>query len=207
MVGMEIIILFLFIYGLYYFLKRICTMKGLALVLGLFAIICLTNNGKYNIDLGVMKFQSSEDQIEEGIDDMFADTSSFQGWPPQGANHLLAEQRRDVLLKQKNAETFRDLDRAESDTLAPVDPEPVKFHSKNRLRNGDLLIVKRKVFGNNERDGNRYIFYFYGTNSIGEVLALMKKELGLDNKFKMIRYKRGDKYTWIEVRSRFVVLD
>ncbi len=182
-------------------------MKGLAVVLGCFAIICLTCNGRYSIDFGPFKFQSTEDEIEKGIEEMFADKSSFQGWPPRGANHLLDEQRRDVLLKQQNAKSFRDLASVESDTLADVDPMPLKFHSKNRLRNGDLLVVKRKVFGNNQRDGHRYIFYFYGANSIGDVLELMKNELQMDNKFNLIRYKRGDKYTWIEIRSRFVVLD
>jgi hypothetical protein len=202
---MEIILVL--IIGIFYLINtliRSLTMKGVAVVLGMFAIIMFAN-GRYDIDLfkGKVQFQSAEEEIEYGMDEMFADKSSFKGWPPVDyADRQVAK----ADAKQKNAQTASDLTRLETDTGGDISPDVVRLHVKNRLRNGDLMVVKRRLFGNNMRDGYRWVFYFYGANDLGSMLDIMKNELGLDNKFTMTRYKRGDKYSWIEVRSRFILV-
>ena len=135
--------------------------------------------GEYELDLfnGVFRFTSTEDAVESGISSEFKRSTDF---------------------KEFRVETF---------TGANVDPMPIRFHSKNRLRNGDLLIVKSKVFGNNLRDGHRFIFYFYGDGDMGSCAKIMNTELGLDNKYHIQQFKRGNDYSWMEVRSRFILLD
>ena len=108
--------------------------------------------------------------------------------------------------KSGNFQQFSTDSRVETQHGAPVDPQCVRFHSKNRLKNGDLLIVKRKVFGNNMRDGHRFIFYFYGAGDLGSCTAIMNGELGMDNKYHIHRFKREGSYSWMEVRTRFVLL-
>lgn len=173
-------------------------MKGLAVVMSMFAIIVLANQN-YDIDLlkGKVQFSSKED---EEIVRMFEDKESFKELT------YAERQVHNAKLKSINAKTATDLVRIESDTLENVTPEPVRLHRKNRLKNGDLVVVKRRVFGNNTRDGHRWVFYFYGANDLGSMTDIMKNELGLDNKFTMSKYKRGNKYSWMEVRSRFITL-
>jgi hypothetical protein len=154
-------------------------MKVVLAIIGSVAILRLFC-GEYEIDpfYGVFRFSSVEETIEQGI------VSEF-----------------------KKGE-FKKLDpRVETIFGNRVDPQPVKFHSKNRLKNGDLLIVKRKLFGNNLRDGHRFIFYFYGAGDLGSCTAIMNGELGLDNKYHIHQFKRNSEYSWMEVRSRFVLLD
>ena len=87
-----------------------------------------------------------------------------------------------------------------------VSQQGVKFHARNRLKNNDLLIVKRKIFGSNLRDGYRFIFYFYGANDLTSMTSIMNGELGMQGKYHINNYKRGEKYSWMEVRSNFVLL-
>jgi hypothetical protein len=87
-----------------------------------------------------------------------------------------------------------------------VTPQGVRFHARNRLKNNDLLIVKRKIFGSNLRDGYRFIFYFYGANDLTSMTDIMNGELGMQGKYHIHNYKRGDKYSWMEVRSNYVLL-
>lgn len=159
-------------------------MKFLSIILGSIAVITVFS-GEYEVDLfnGVMRFTSQEEAVESGIIREFNRTNQF---------------------KQFKLDTDP---RVETKDGSPVDPMPVRFHSKNRLRNGDLVILKRKLFGNNMRDGYRFIVYFYGSPSLGECLKIMNDELGLDNKYQLQQYKRNDKYAWLEVRSRFILLD
>lgn len=152
-------------------------MKIIAVILSSIAVITLFS-GEYEIDLFNGVFRLSSE--EEALE--------------QG------------IMREFNSNKFKDF-RIETETGANVDPQPVRFHSKNRLRNGDLLIVKRKVFGNNLRDGHRFIFYFYGDGDIGSCVNIMNNELGLDNKYHIHRFKRGNDYSWLEVRSRFVLLN
>jgi hypothetical protein len=154
-------------------------MKVVLAIIGSVAILRLFC-GEYEIDPfhGIFRFSSTEEAVESGI------ASEFK----RG--------------------TFKDIDpRVETNTGANVDPQPIRFHSKNRLKNGDLLIVKRKVFGNNMRDGHRFIFYFYGAGDLGSCTQIMNGELGLDNKYHIHRFKRNNEYSWLEIRSRFVLLD
>lgn len=159
-------------------------MKYLAISLASIAIIILFR-GEYEVDVfnGIMRFNSQEESIETGITKEFARSKEFKDFK-------------------------LDIDpRVETLTGANVDPMPIRFHAKNRLRNGDLLIVKRKVFGNNMRDGHRFIFYFYGAGDLGSCSQIMNTELGLDNKYHIHQFKRNNEYSWMEVRSRFILLD
>lgn len=156
-------------------------MKFLSMILGSIAIITIFSTSDYEIDLfhGVFRFSSQEQQVEAGIMSEFAHTKSFKQLDPRIET------------------TFGD----------NVDPQPIRFHSKNRLKNGDLLIVKRKVLGNNLRDGYRFIMYFYGAGDLGSCTKIMNEELGLDNKYHIHQFKRNSEYSWMEVRSRFILLD
>ena len=157
-------------------------MKLIAVILGSVAIITLLC-GSYEVDLryGILRFSSEEVAVESGIASEFK-RGTFKPLAPR-------------------------VERVETILGENVDPMPVRFHSKNRLRNNDLLIVKKKIFGSNLRDGYRYIFYFYGAGDMGSCLKIMNGELGLDNKYHVHQFKRNNEYSWLEVRSRFIILD
>jgi hypothetical protein len=177
-------------------------MKLIIAVIGMFFVWSLTT-GTYNIDLkrGVVQFSSEDDTQPSNVINEFRDVGSFKRF------NYMDQKIADRVQKNKNAEIASDLTRIETDTGANVDPQAIRFHSKNRLKDNTLLVVKRKIFGSNLRDGYRFIFYFYGINSLGAITERMNKELGLDNKYHLVQYKNEEKLSWIEVKSRFIILD
>ncbi len=170
-------------------------MKPLAVVLGLFLVINLTS-GIYYINLGPLGgFKSGKPT---------ATMTPPSGWG-ETSDPVWASVERDI--KMNNAQNMYDGVAIETKANEPVDPKPVTFASKNTLADGRRLIVKRKWFGNSIRDGHRFIFYFYGVRTLGEVTHLMNGELNMDNKYHIVRFKQyGKGCCWVEVRSNFVHL-
>lgn len=196
---MSIIILCLVLWGIYKLLSKFGETVNMKTLLALFTIVLAWNmsSGFYEIDLkrGVFQFKSTDE-----IETSFADTNSFKQLDYSSRQLEKARQ------KQINAKTATDLTRIESDTNAPVDPNPVRFHSRNRLHNGQLMIVKRKVFGNSIKDGHRWMIYMYGVPDLGTFTNIMNNELNLDNKYRLINFGNKTKYVWAEVRSNFIVI-
>ena len=181
-------------------------------LIAFFIILMVWNfsRGSYNIDLkeGEVQFQSEVDEIEESFSNEKA-FKSFTRSPTVSRVPSGSYENRQIdkaKLKQLNAKTATDLTRIESETNAPVDPQPVRFHSKNRLKNGHLMIVKRKVFGNSLKEGHRWLIYLYGVPDLGTFTDIMNNELGMDNKYRLVSFGNKTKYVWAEVRSNFIIL-
>jgi len=172
-------------------------MKLVCILFGFFFLFNLTN-GNYEINVlkGIFKFNSEEEETTIVLRE-FTTGSNFKTF---NINHseIIRTNSSNVELININVST--------SDPNL-ITNQPVRFHQNNRLMDNTLLIVKDRLCGNNIRDGYRYVFYFYGINSLDVIRDKMDNELGLFNKYELTQFKKEDSLTWIEVRSRFIVLE
>ena len=154
-------------------------MKIVFMIVAVVAILRLFC-GEYEMDVpkGVFRFSSEEAAVEKGVSHEFTtNTEQF------------VEFRHVVSILEDRTNLY-----------------PVRFKERNRLKNGELLMVRGKIFGNN-KDGNRYIFYFYGKGNIDTCTRIMDTELGLLWKYELVQFKQKEDYSWMEIRSKYIILE